>query len=204
MKKILILILNILFIILIFFLIFKNVSIGNWCSKSIENIKNLSKNLEGKMEEAKKDSKQGYPNAISRLESAIKNLEIAKQKYENINSYTEGDVELGIVQIEEYKIERLWIALENYAKDEEIDLKLDLLETSTLGIYDLDITLEGSYMGITDFIYDIEKDDTLGFQISNFKLVPNVKEQRDGNGKVVKTQNLKATFKVEDVRINLD
>lgn len=204
MKKILISILNILLMILIYFLIFKNVSIGSWKSKSIDNLKTSNVNLKVKMKEAKNTSKIEYPEAINNLESSIESLKTAKKSYEDINSYTNGDINLGIVQIEKYKIERLWIVLENYAKDENIDLKLDLLTTPTTGVYDLDITLIGSYIKITDFIYDIEKDDTLGFQISNFKLVPNVIEIREGNNVKVITNGLKATFRVTGVRINLD
>ena len=37
-------------------------------------------------------------------------------------------------------------------------------------IYDLDFTLVGNYVGITDFIYDIENDEELNFEIQNFKI----------------------------------
>ena len=81
------------------------------------------------------------------------------------------DAELGIVSIKNYKIEYLWTKLENYAKDNGVWLKLDLIENGGEN-YDLDITLRGSYIDITETIFDIEKDDTLDFIIEEFKLVP--------------------------------
>ena len=119
--------------------------------------------------------------------------------------------------------ERLWIALENYAKKEKIELKIDIKNSTVdTNTYDLDITLSGQYIGITDFLYDIEKDDTLAFKILNFKLTPTTTSETS-NKEEEKTQEtskkaeeetsekiyadfdkLKATFTIEDVRINFN
>ena len=131
--------------------------------------------------------------------------------------------------IKNYKIERLWIALENYAKNENVELKLEVVDAASKGLYDLNITVAGEYIGITDFIYDIEKDDTLGFKILNFKLTPyvattttnndtnnnttsNTKNTDDQNQTTqtttsttsVRVDKLTATFKVEGVEIEFN
>lgn len=213
MKKILISILVVLLSILTYFLVAKNVTIGKWSSSSFNDIKEANDTLNEKINLAKELSDQDYNESIEKLESAEKNMKKAKEKYESKKNYVSEDVELGVVQIKEYKIERLWIALENYAKDENVTLKLDIVDnTSQQGIYDLNVTVAGSYIGITDFIYDIEKDDTLGFKILNFKLVPTATsnastEEEDGKQKtttVVNTNELTATFNIEDVGIELN
>jgi len=172
MKKILISILFVLLIVLAGFLIAGNIQLVGWENKNINDIKNTNEKLKEQIEIAKQVNNQEYPQTVDEIESSIKNLKIEKEKYESKVNYISEDVELGIVEIKEYKIEHLWIVLQNYAKKENVELKLDLLETSAEGVYDLDITVVGEYIGITDFIYNLEKDDTLGFKISNFKLVP--------------------------------
>ena len=77
---------------------------------------------------------------------------------------------IGITQIEKYKIEYLWGIIGNYADDEGVDVNLDIKETSIDDTYNINFTLNGSYLGITDFLYDIENDDELNYRINNFKI----------------------------------
>lgn len=172
MRKLLISILAILLAVLIYFLMFSHVKIAQWTSTNIEDIKAMSVNLDDKIGQATQLNSQEYPEKVDKLEESIKELKKAKEKYTNKIKYISDNVELGVVTIKRYKIERLWITLQNYAKKEGIELKLDIIETAATDTYNLEITLTGSYIGITDFIYDIEKDDTLGFKILNFKLLP--------------------------------
>lgn len=209
MKKILISILVVLLAMLTYFLMLEDIKIARWKNKSINDIKSLNKQLEEQIKVSTQANNQEYPASIDKIEESIKNLKIAKEKYDNKMKYLSENVELGIVQVKEYKIERLWIVLENYAKDENVELKLDILDNAKSDTYDLDITVIGSYIGITDFIYDIEKDDTLGFKILNFKLAPNSTVQEsntnDSNKTVqVDTSKLKATFKIQNVGIEFN
>lgn len=229
MKKVLISILIVLIMILTFFVVFKNINIGEWKSKNINDIKNLNSELEQKINNAKQLNNQDYPNEVNKLDDSIEKLKIVKKKYQNKMEYVSGNVDLGGVSIKNYKIERLWIALENYAKNENVELKLEVVDAASKGLYDLNITVAGEYIGITDFIYDIEKDDTLGFKILNFKLTPyvattttnnntnnnttsNTKNTDDQNQTTqtttsttsVRVDKLTATFKVEGVEIEFN
>ena len=212
MKKFLISILVILLLVLTYFVVLKNITIATWKSKSINDIKNANNELNKQIDMAKQINNQEYPQSIEKLENSIRNLKVAKEKYETKLNYVSENAELGVVEIKEYKIERLWITLENYAKDNGLVLQLDLIDTSTANTYDLDITIIGSYIGITDFIYDIEGDDTLGFKIQNFKIIPsttttndNSEEEKNENTTTsVNTNVLKATFKIEGVGIEFN
>ena len=229
MKKVLISILIVLIMILTFFVVFKNINIGEWKSKNINDIKNLNSELEQKIDNAKQLNNQDYPNEVNKLDDSMEKLKIVKKKYQNKMEYVSGNVDLGGVSIKNYKIERLWIALENYAKNENVELKLEVVDAASKGLYDLNITVAGEYIGITDFIYDIEKDDTLGFKIINFKLTPyvattttnnntnnnttsNTKNTDDQNQTTqtttsttsVRVDKLTATFKVEGVEIEFN
>ena len=173
MRKFLISILIILLMILACFLILNDIPIGNWKNKNIDDIKQLNANLDEQIEIAKELKNQQYPTSIENLQTSIDALKTTKERYQSKVSYITDNVELGVVEIKEYKIERLWVTLGNYAKENGVDIQMDLLDTTTQDVYDLNITLIGGYIGITDFIYNIEKDDTLGFKILNFKILPN-------------------------------
>lgn len=211
MKKFLISVIVLLLMILTYFLIIRNITISNWTSKSINNVKELNTNLNTKIDTAKQKNNQEYPQSIEKLESSIKKLKTTKEKYEIKTKYIADSVELGIIQTKEYKIERLWITLANYAEEENVDLKLEILETPAQGIYNMNVTVTGEYINITDFIYDIEKDDTLGFKVLNFKLLPTTTNSNsDNNTKteekttIVNVDKLVATFKIENVGIDFN
>ena len=214
MKKILISVLIILLLILSYFALAKG--IGFLKIKSINDIKNASTKLENDFNEANKLSSKTYPSEVEALESAIKQLKISKQEYDNKNLYSTEENSLGTIEIKTYKIHYLWTILGNYRKDREIQsLTLDLKSTETKDVYDLQFTLVGSYTRITDFLYDIENDDTLDFNISNFKLVseagqsetttPNDTEKNDEtNENETSINKLKATFEIEGVGIQFN
>ena len=222
MKKIVISILIILLFVLVYYLIFGHLEVFGWSNTSIKDLKKADEELDKKINTAKEINMQKYPQSISALESSMDDLKKVKEKYDNKVKYISDDLELGVVQIKEYKIDRLWVALGNYAKEENVTLKLDIVETSSQNVYDLNITLVGEYIGITDFIYDIEKDDTLGFKVVDFRIAPNTSGGEDSSssgtsaqksgGSTESTQHttyinvsgLKATFRVESVGIEFN
>ena len=169
MKKILISILIILLLVLCYFALAKG--IGFLKIKSINNIKEASNKLDNDFNEANELSNKTYPSEAEGLEEAVKQLKLAKQQYENKSSYTSEENMLGTVQVKTYKIHYLWTILGNYRKDRGIQsLNLDLKSTQGQDIYDLEFTLIGSYTNITDFLYDIENDEELNFEIQGFNI----------------------------------
>ena len=225
MKKFLISVLLVLLVVLMYVLAIKNVQLKTasfeWKSKNVQDVKDLSGTLDRTIANATQIKQQDYPESIRKLEESMNNLKKTKANYEAKAKYIEENIELGIIPTKEYKIERLWIALGKYAKAENINLKVDVVDSTISGKYDLEVTAEGEYVNITDFIYDIEKDDTLGFKILNFKLIPKVldtnstkttdNEQNNNTGNNTtqtttntNTDRLKATFKIEGVGIKFD
>ena len=169
MKKILIAILIIILLVLSYVIFAKSINIGFIKVDSIKDIKAASSNLENKFEEANELSNKTYPNEVDNLENAIKSLKLSKQEYDNKKAYAKDDEEIGATQIKKYEIDYLWTVLGNYRKDRGVNvLNLDLKSTQTANTYDLEFTLIGSYVSITDFIYDIEDDEQLNFDIENF------------------------------------
>lgn len=188
MKKILILALIILLLVLSYFAFAKG--IGFLKIKSINDIKTASNKLESDFNEANELSSKTYPSETEALESAIRQLKISKQEYESKNLYNEEEGSLGSIEIKTYKIHYLWTILGNYRKDRGVQsLTLDLKSTETKDVYDLDFTLVGSYTKITDFLYDIENDEELNFEIKDFNISLGMNNAQTNNTNNNKMQN---------------
>lgn len=171
MKKILISVIIVLLIGLSYTMVAKSLNIGAIKIDSIDNIKKASSNLDQKINESKEISAKTYPTSIESLETTIRNLEKAKQQYEakTLNN-GETQTNLGVIQIEKYNIEYLWTIIGNYATKNGVTLTLDIKSTNSEDVYNLNFNVEGKYIAITDFIYNLEDDDELKFEISDFKI----------------------------------
>ena len=119
-------------------------------------------------------------------------FEDAKKRYEdNVIINEGGEVE---TLSKPYDIETLWVRLGNHATSQGAniqEMKVNNSTTGAEGTYDLDFTVTGSYICITDFISAIENDSTLGFKIEEFNMRPSGSE-------------LQATFTCKDISINKD
>ena len=211
MKKLLIAILIILLGTAVYMLIFKNIEVGTWKSTNFEELKTLDATLNQKIEEATKLNEQEYVGKIDDVQKSINTLKKTKANYESKVQYYGEEAEVGAISIKNYKIEYLWTVLENYAKNRQIWLKLDLIESgSGEDTYNINVTTEGSYTGITDFISDIEKNDTFDFKIEEFKMTPktvgqtsSTSEDEEGT-QVADTGVIQAIFSIKNIRVELD
>lgn len=204
MKKALISIIGVILIILICVSIFKGVSVGKLNIYSFKNIEEHSLNLDKKIEEANTEINQNYAKSLADVETATNNLKKVKEKYDSLVG---ANGSLGITQIEKYKIEYLWGIIGGYGKDEGVKVVLDIKETSIDDTHNINFTVFGSYVGITNFIYDIENDDELNYRIKEFKMVPSSTTTTTTTENQVTTssvETLQATFVVENIIIKFD
>ena len=214
MKKILILILIILLGVIAYMIVYKNIEIGNWKSTNLEELKALKMNLDDKIKQARELNETEYTNKIDELNKSTKQLKRTKETYATKMKYLDEDLELGLIKVKEYKIEYLWAIIQNYARDEGIQIKLDLIENGANDLYNINITAKGHYQYITNFIEKVERDDTLDFKIEDFKLTPITTTTSTGNSNngqnsttqkvTADTTNLQATFTIKNVKIVLN
>lgn len=171
MKKILISILIVLLLVLVYIIFSNGLNIGFIKISSFKDIKNESVKLDQDFSKANEISNKTYPAELEGLNDVIRKLKISKQEYENKKTDISGNEILGTVEIKTYAIHYLWTILGNYRADEGVKtLTLDLRSTNNKDVYDLDFTLTGNYISITDFIYDIEDDEQLNFEIKDFTI----------------------------------
>lgn len=191
MRKILLSIIIVLLLVITYFSLFKGIEIGKFKISSIKQIDENSKLLEAKTTEANNYIDIEYPKKREELKQQNDKMQDTKQRYlDETNASSDKEIESALER-ESFDIEKLWTKLGNYAKSEEVNLKLELKSSSSgsTETKDLSFTVNGSYVGITNFLYNIEDDDQLKFRIYNYKMLP--------------YQNgiLQATFIVRDVRI---
>lgn len=172
MKKLLLGVIIILLLALTGITVVKGFNIGNLSILGLQDIQKNNEDLDQKVKQATKLASTDYQFKLDSLNDEVKALESEKTKYEDmVNVSTEGEVQVAS-QIHDYKIDFLWIKIENHAKSEGVIMKMELTRgtSGAQDVYNLNFTATGSYIGIANFISAIEDDSELGFKIEEFKM----------------------------------
>lgn len=112
-----------------------------------------------------------YVGKESNLKRTANTLQESKTEYENQAILSKSNNPSYASQLETYDIDYLWTKLGNFAKEEGVVIKIELVTSGTsTNLYNLNFTVTGGYVGTTNFIYDIENDSKLGFKIDNFEM----------------------------------
>lgn len=189
MKKILILLLISLLGFLMYTVVVNGIEIAGFTVYGYQDIQNMYQELDNKLIEASKLTSVDYPEKLSSLSVAAKQLTTTKETYQDKIAYSsEEEIKLA-TQIKEYKLEFLYTKLGNYRLKEGVGMELIFEQKSTgENIWDIHFIITGKYLPITEYIRDIEDDDELNFRIENFKLTPGAS-----------TESLKADFYVRRI-----
>lgn len=190
MKKLLISILIALLLIFSIVIALNGLNIGKLEILGIKGIGQKNSELDQKIQQATQLSSIDYQKAVDEVEENSKKLTEEKKNYEELallNTDAEGQA---TAQIQKYEVEALWVKIGNHATSEGATIKMDIVKGNSTAenVYDLNFTVNGSYISIIDFISDIENDSTLGFKIENFKM--------NGSG-----DSLQATFVCKEITI---
>ena len=141
---------------------------------NIKGIKGLSEKngqIEQKISDLSNVISVTYANTESNLKRTANTLQDSKTEYENQAALSNSQSPSYASQLETYDIDYLWTKLGNYARDEKVVIKIDLVASGTsTNLYNLNFTTTGAYVNITNFIYEIENDSKLGFKIDEFKM----------------------------------
>ena len=163
---------------------------------SLSTIQEKNRELTSEIDDLNQTKDQTYPAELAKVSQAGKDLLDKKNDYTSLVGGENTDV----TEYKKYQIEALWITIGNYATKDGVTLSFSIAQSSsgTPNVSDIIFKGQGEYSPISDFISDIEKDDTLNFSIEDFSLEPQV--QKLTNGRTL----LNYKFKVKDVSINLD
>ena len=171
MRRILLGVLILCLLALTIYVMVEKLEIGSFEVLGIKKILNKNDELDETIKQAKTVVEVEVENKKKELNNAYNQMNIKKTDYEELISVsTEEEVQFAS-QFLTYNVEFLWTRIGNHAKSEGVKLKIDFKENTTVANnYDLDFTVTGEYIGITDFLYKIENDSELGFKIENFAL----------------------------------
>lgn len=140
--------------------------------KGAKGIDEKDTQIENKISELSDIISVKYTDAELNLKQAANNLIDSKTEYENQAALSNSNSSSYASKLKTYDIDYLWTKLGNYAKDENVVIKIEVTSGgASANLYNLNFTVTGSYVGTTDFIYDIENDSKLGFKIDNFKMI---------------------------------
>lgn len=191
MRKILLILIIVLLIVFGYNVLFNGLNIGNLTILSVKQIQDNNEGLEAKIEDLNKTIDTDYPKAISEVNNAVNRMNNAKSEYIKYTNLSSDEQIRYAMQNTSYTIEFLWLRLGTHATKQGVNLKFEIEKSSTgsNSTNDIKFTINGTYRGITNFIYAIEDDTELNFRIQNFKLLPS-------NGNI-----LEGTFRVTNVAI---
>lgn len=191
MRKILIIIIIILLLCLGYITLIKGIKIADFKILSVKGIEEESQNLKSKIEEINNLIDVEYPKKMTELKKASSNMEESKSKYLKYTNLSSDKEILAAMQKKSYTIEFLWAKVGTHARKEGINLKFEIISSSSgaSNSNDIKFTADGSYIAITNFIYALENDTDLNFRIENFKLLP------------YENEILQATFYVRNITI---
>lgn len=201
MRKILISALSVILLALLAVTMVKGVHIKRFNILSIAEIKNERDNLDKSLQNLRALTATKYPNTVEQLNNNAKVLLEKKEEYSNLVFFSSDEEVRKANSYENYEMEYLWSKIGNHATKHGVVLDFKVMNKSnnnsttvgSLKYYDLNFVVTGAYVPITDFISSIENDQSLGFRIENFKLIPS-----DNNN------SLQGSFTVRDVAIDID
>lgn len=154
---------------------------------------------------------QEYAEKKNLLSQSVTLYNQKKSEYEDLLSEQQS---VAYDSTDLYDIDFLWTQIGNYATNNGIVLKFDVLEadagiteSTDYTVCDLDFSIVGSYISVTEFIYDIEDDDRFEFEICEFAMLRPEKSEitelfPDGTPEEVLDKIVKTTFKIKNIPIN--
>lgn len=200
MKRVIIIILLVIAIVLGYQIVVNGVenSDGEILISSYSQVEDASTDLSTDIAAYNTLNDTQYNAMLTSLSTSITNYKEAKEEYDTLIAELEtmvdetaedGEEVVYVSPITGYEIDFLWATIGNYAKAEGITMTMDVNRTSGTGAditgydyYNLSFSVTGQYIDIASFLYAIEDDDRLNFEIRNFSMtsgaatftVPNV------------------------------
>ena len=185
MKRILLTILTILITAIMIIAMKSGIKIGSLHILGFQAIADENQNLVEAIEQSKQKNNE-YTEKMQTINSDAEKLAEAKKEYFDLVQVSTASEIQEAMQIKSYRVEYLWSRVGNHATQEGVTVKMEI-SSSSMGdsaYKDLKFTVNGNYLAITNFIYDLENDEKLDFTIDDFDMKSSV-----------------ATFTVKDIKI---
>ena len=138
----------------------------------VTQIQDANAELTRKIAEAK-NTNDNYANELTEIKDLIADLGTAREEYlQTINVSTESEIREA-TQTKNYTIEYLWSQVGNHATQEGVNIRMDVVSGVDENTKNLNFTVSGNYLAITNFITELENDSSLQFTIDEFAMTQN-------------------------------
>ena len=158
----------------------------NFDVSAYSGIANKSQNLVNKLKDLNNKNSSDYQVALGRKNAAVKNFNDSKVGYETLAAQASIEEIREVNKREEYFLDYLWMKIGTYANNN--DIKVLINPNYEMATIDFDIS--GQYIAVINFIYDLENDSELAFNIDNLVM-------QGGSSSAI----TKASFQVRNVNI---
>lgn len=199
MRKLLIILGLIASLVLCYYVVTNGLTIGEVLNVAdFKQVGTASKQVDTLISQLVNLNETSFKAKKAEVNSAITEYKNQKEQYESMKAATMTPTETQDVgMVDMYDIDFLWTIIGSYGTEEGINLKMDCVKSTVFPeineaeytMCDLRFTVSGDYIAITEFIYHIEDDSRLGFEISSFEMT------KGG-------ENLQATFVIRGVPVN--
>lgn len=196
MRKYVLILVLIILAIICFCLMFFGFKIGNFKINSYNQVVAISSEKNELLSELNYKNTTEFDEKRQNLLKAVREYNSKKSNYDDLvanGKITDNNI---YNSMDLYDVDFLWTTIGNYATEKNVTLQFDVSKSSTATaisseyiMCDLNFTITGEYIAITDFIYSLEGDDKLNFEIEEFLL------EKGGD-------KLQATFVVKEVPLN--
>lgn len=145
-----------------------------------------NENLDTKIEELNKLNDVSYPSTERRLQSAKNEYGSKKKDYEILAASASKEEVAEANKKEQYMLDFLWMKIGTYANANDVKIKIN----PDVGTPVVSFDVTGKYISIINFVYDLENDAELAFNVDNIVMQVGSSDS-----------STKATFKVTGVNI---
>lgn len=177
MKKYLLLMVIAILIILFFIIMIFGIHIGPINFYSYKDVKEASIKKDSAVELLDTKNMIDFPTKKKLINTSVNEYNTLKKEYDDLVS--QGKISLDSLYNASDLQDANMLAemMKKYANEENIELNFEIKKSeSTTAISsdyvmcDLNYKLKGEYIGITSFIYNVEDNSNLNFEVSNFEM----------------------------------
>ena len=157
-----------------------------YSTSSYAGILDKAKKLDSEIDELKKENTTNYQRELTKKQAAVNNFEKSKGAYEELAAQASIEDIREANKREEYFLDYLWLKIGTYANNSDIKVLINPNYSASLINFDI----SGQYIAVINFIYDLENDPELAFNIDNLVM-------QGGSSAAV----TKASFQVKNINI---
>ena len=139
------------------------VSFGEFSTCSYTTLKSKAQKLVSLKSDLQKKNDVSFPEELRRLEVAKSSYKVNKQAYDDMAANASVEAIRAVNQRKEYLLDFLWMRIGTYANDNDVKVLIDPIYKESKINFDV----SGQYIAVINFIYDLEKDSDLAFNVDN-------------------------------------